>query len=387
MIEKIAIAGYRSIRSLVIPLAPLNVITGANGSGKSNLYRALRLLVETAEGRLIQSLAREGGFDSVLWAGPESISQGMASGAVPVQGGPRKKPIALRLGFSAEPFSYSLDVGLPQPSGSMFGSDPEIKRECLWRGTDRRGANLCADRRRGALRCRSEKGAWRDVDLGMTSRTSMLAAYADPFAAPELIVMREKLRSWRFYDTFRTDAEAPARRPSVGTFTPVMSHDGTDLPAAFQTICEIGDHQGLAQAIDNAFPGSTVRAVSSSSGMQLALRQPGMLRELTTAELSDGTLRYLLLVAALLTPRPPELMVINEPENSLHPELIPALAQLIVKAAENSQVIVVSHHPQLVEQLEDDEICIAIQLEKQVGETKLQGAGLLDQFGWKWPPR
>ncbi|MEM1068891.1 MAG: AAA family ATPase [Planctomycetota bacterium] len=384
MIEQLAIAGYRSIRSLVLPLGPLNVITGANGSGKSNLYRALRLLVETADGRLIQSLAREGGFDSVLWAGPETISREMITGQIPVQGGPRKKPIALRLGIAADPFSYSLDVGLPQPSHSLFQRDPEIKRECLWRGSERQAAHLCADRKRDSLRCRSEKGKWRDVDLGMTERTSMLAAYADPYAAPELIVMREMLRSWRFYDTFRTDADAPARRPSIGTFTPIMSGDGSDLPAAFQTIREIGDADGLARAIDDAFPGSKVGVSHDGSGMQLVLQQPGMLRNLTTAELSDGTLRYFLLVAALLTPRPPELLVINEPENSLHPELIPALANLILKAAESSQVIIVSHNATLVEQ---DEICVPIHLEKQMGETVLEGGGLLDQYGWKWPSR
>ena len=80
-------------------------------------------------------------------------------------------------------------------------------------------------------------------------------------------------------------------------------------------------------------------------------------------------------------------MVINEPENSLHPELIPALANLILKAAESSQVIVVSHHPLLVERLEEDEICIPIHLTKQMGETIVEGAGLLEQYGWKWPPR
>lgn len=372
---------------MVLRLGTLNVVTGANGSGKSNLYRALRLLVDAAEGRLVHALAREGGFASALWAGPEVISREMREGLVPVQGGKRSKPIALRLGFTADPFSYSLDVGLPQPSESMFASDPEIKRECLWRGVGMQSKTLCVDRRGSSLRVRGERGKWNEVDLDMAARNSMFAAYADPYAAPELIVMREIFRSWRFYDTFRTDAEAPARRPSIGTFTPVMSGDGSDLPAAFQTIREIGDASGLAESIDDAFPGSTVEVALSSAGMQLVLRQPGMLRNLSTAELSDGTLRYLLLVAALLTPRPPDLMVINEPENSLHPELIPALARLILKASENSQVIVVSHHRLLVDQLEEDESCTPIRLRKQMGETVVEGAGLLEQYGWKWPAR
>lgn len=121
--------------------------------------------------------------------------------------------------------------------------------------------------------------------------------------------------------------------------------------------------------------------------MKLSLEQPGMLRELTAAELSDGTLRFLLFVAALLTPRPPELMVLNEPENSLHPDLIPALSRLITLAAENSQMIVVSHNAALVDQLEAEEICVPIRLEKESGETVLQNSDLLSQYGWKWPSR
>lgn len=199
--------------------------------------------------------------------------------------------------------------------------------------------------------------------------------------------MRESLRSWRFYDTFRTDVGAAARRPSVGTFTPIMSGDGSDLPAALQTIREIGDREGLYRAIDDAFPGSKIQIFGTDAGMQMSLEQPGMLRDLTAAELSDGTLRYLLLVAALLTPRPPELMVLNEPENSLHPDLIPALARLITRAAESSQVIVVSHNQLLVDELELNEICLPIRLEKRLGETIVQNATLLDQRGWKWPPR
>ena len=73
MITRIAVAGYRSLRDVRIALGALNVITGANGSGKSSLYRALRLLADIAQGRIIQSLAAEGGLNSTLWAGPEGV--------------------------------------------------------------------------------------------------------------------------------------------------------------------------------------------------------------------------------------------------------------------------------------------------------------------------
>ena len=243
--------------------------------------------------------------------------------------------------------------------------------------------SLCADRKVTTLRCRGESGKWQDVDVPLSRHGSMLSEYSDPFHAPELIVIRELICSWRFYDTFRVDIDSPARRPSIATFTPVMAGDGRDLAAALQTICEIGDSGGLGEAI----PGCRIKVERIDLQMEVYFEQPGMKRDLSARELSDGTLRFLLLIAALLTPRPPAMFVLNEPENSLHPDLMHALAKLIQLAAENSQVIVVSHNAELVKLLEVDENCVPIRLEKVEGETKLQNGDLLSQFGWKWPAR
>jgi len=117
----------------------------------------------------------------------------------------------------------------------------------------------------------------------------------------------------------------------------------------------------------------------------LLWQQHGLLRPLSGAELSDGTLRYLLLVAAILTPRPPPLMVLNEPETSLHPDLLPALAKLIIKASENMQIWVVSHAKRLIAGLEKLETCESVHLEKQLGQTIVQGQGMLDVPAWYWP--
>ena len=86
MIETLAISGYRSLRDLVLPLGRLNLVTGANGSGKSSLYRALRLLADTAQGGVIASLAREGGLDSTLWAGVDEPTRGMRKGTTRIAG-------------------------------------------------------------------------------------------------------------------------------------------------------------------------------------------------------------------------------------------------------------------------------------------------------------
>ena len=92
---------------------------------------------------------------------------------------------------------------------------------------------------------------------------SMLSEFADPQRAPEVLGMRERIRSWRFYDYFRTDAAAPARRSQVATRTPVLANDGADLGAALQTIREIGNAGALDAAVDLAFPGSQVSCTSA----------------------------------------------------------------------------------------------------------------------------
>jgi predicted ATPase len=384
MLNTLAIAGYRSLRDVAISLDRLNLVTGPNGSGKSNLYRAVRLIADIAQGRVITSLAREGGLQSTLWAGPERFSRAMQRGDQPVQGGMRRQPVSLRLGFSGDEFSYAIDLGLPPPPVGAFGHDPDIKRECLWNGRTLRPSAILVDRRGGLVKSR-DGANWTIVTTQLARFDSMMTHCADPRHTPELLMLREEMRGWRFYDHFRTDAGAPARLPQVGTYTPVLGHDGADLAAALQTIREIGDGSALTRAVDDAFPGGRVDVVHDNGRFEVEMQQHGLLRPLKAAELSDGTLRYLLWIAALLTPRPPGLLVLNEPETSLHPDLLPALGRLIAAAADRSQVIVVSHAPPLVDALQTLPECRSIALEKALGATSVAGAER--EVSWQWPAR
>jgi predicted ATPase len=386
-LQVLAVSGYRSIRSVVVPLGELTLVTGANGSGKSNLYRALRLLAEAAQGGIVGTLAREGGLDSTLWAGPEQVSRRMKSGEVPVAGGGRSGPIALRLGFQSDEIGYAIDLGLPTPAETAFGRDPEVKRECVWAAPALRPASLLVDRRGPSVRIRRADGEWDIIGKHVPGFESMLSVMADPERAPELLRLREEVRSWRFYDHFRADADSPARQSQLGTRTPVLSHDGRDLAAALQTIIEIGDPKALERAVEDAFPGAKVGIEHEGGRFSIMFTQHGLLRTLSAAELSDGTLRYLLWIAALLTPRPPALMILNEPETSLHPDLLPALARLISEAAKHTQVWVVSHASRLIAALQQDPRCSTVNLVKELGETTVEGQGLLDAPSWRWPER
>jgi predicted ATPase len=390
VLQTLAVEGYRSLRRLVVPLGRLTVVTGANGAGKSSLYRVLRLLSATAHGGAVRALAAEGGLASVLWAGPEVFGEGVRRGRHPVTGTVRTRPVALRIGLGSDDLGYAIDFGLPRPDETtMFDRDPEIKLEVVWAGPVLRPSGVLSRRAGSAVLTRDGR-SWADTGRRLERQDSLLAEVADAVTAPEVLAVRNRVRSWRFYDSFRTDPDAPARGARMGTYTPVMADDGGDLASALQTLREIGPDGELDDAIDRAFPGSRLEIVDSGGLFRLGLRQPGLLRTLDAAELSDGTLRFLLWAAALLTPRPPELFVLNEPETSLHPDLLAPLADMVGRAAARTQLVVVTHSAPLrtlLAEAVDDEDRRDVRLVKENGETVIDGQGALDRPPWHWPQR
>ncbi len=251
----------------------------------------------------------------------------------------------------------------------------------MWSGSTLNRSTLFAERRGPSVRLRrQDNGEWRTSLTSLSSFDSMVTHCADPGDGLELLLMRERMRNWRFYDNLRTDMDAPARQMQVPTWTPVLAGDGGDLAAAVATIQAIGDGAAFAAAVEDAFPGAQVRV----DDFRLGMRQHGLLRPLSVSELSEGTLRYLLLIAALLSPRPPELMILNEPESSLHPSLLGALARLLLKAAEHCQIVLVSHSERLIAGLRQDDRVNAFELEKDFGETIIRGG---PAPRWAWPAR
>ncbi|QVI18818.1 AAA family ATPase [Nocardia tengchongensis] len=277
---------------------------------------------------------------------------------------------------------------VPIPGQSMFNADPEIKCEAAWAGPVLRPSTVLAQRSGPVVQLRGEGDGWGLVPHTLKPYDSMLSELADPQRAPDLLLLRERIRSWRFYDHLRTDATAPARAPQVGTRTMALAHDGADVAAALRTIVEIGDAGALAQTVDHAFPGSRIEIVNRDGRFELLLHQPGLARPLAAPELSDGTLRYLLLAAALLSPRPPQLLVLNEPETSLHPELLAPLGRLVARASEDTQIVVVSHSDELIGVIDEyaDEPNM-IELVKQDGATTVMGQRIMDEPLWYWPDR
>lgn len=307
---------------------------------------------------------------SALWAGAASIR------------GKANEARRLSIGFADDALAYELRLGLPPPGNGAFGLDPEVKEETI-RTLGRPRVNLL-ERRNVSAMLRDYDG--HPVTFGATIdiNESVLSQLAEPHRYPVLSTIRERLRRWRFYHQIRTDADSPVRQVQIGTRTPVLAHDGHDLAPALQTIIENGDDASLADAVDEAFDGAKLHIASEDARFRIALETPGVFRPLDAAELSDGTLRYLALLAALHTPRPPELLVLNEPETSLHPRVLVPLARQIVAAAARSQVIVVSHAAALVDAISKSRDATRIELVKHAGETAVAGRRPVDEPPWKW---
>ncbi len=367
-IKELYIAGYRSIRALRLPLTSLNVVTGPNGSGKSNLYHSVFLLAKAASGGFARAIAEEGGMSSVFWAGKRSPRSRTSA---------RSKPVRVILGVKTDPFSYQLSCGLPPHSPddpTAFKLDPEVKEERVWLDD--------AQSKPVTFFERSSSGAWlRDASGRRTSYSGELFAsegiltqLSEPHLYPELYALRMEMTQWRFYHHFSTDKNALLRTPQIGVRTPVLSHDGTDLAAALQTILEIGDRQALLNEIERAFNGASLIVESLKGRFSLLLRVPGLVRPLDATELSDGTLRYLCLLAALTSPRPPSLLALNEPETSLHPDLLEGLAQMIARASKYSQLWITTHSPRLAKLIERYSGESSIELELVGGETRVSAS-------------
>lgn len=286
--------------------------------------------------------AAEGGLVSAMWAGPRA-------GRIPQR---------MNIGFRSDDLSFELSCGYPQPHDSLFCFDAQNKEEDIWFVDRKRPSTTLLERRGGMTQVRDARGRLGQYPLILSENESVLSQVRDPRQFPELFSVREEVRGWRYYHQFRTDAGAPISGAQVSVRTPVLSHDGSDLAAALQTILEIGDRARFAGAVAEALPGQHLRILSGAPRsasltprlieLCVALSTRGCRRTLLARDLSDGTLKFLCLVAALLSPRPTGLIALNEPESSLYPRLLAPLARLIVAASERSQVWVTTHSRWLV---------------------------------------
>jgi predicted ATPase len=373
-LSSIDIQGYRSVQRLHFPVDQLSVFVGENGVGKTNLYKALGLLRAAADGTATHVIAEEGGVESVLWAGTRK----------------RGKPVRLilkarfdEMAFAHEggvPQSYELEIGLPKPLQAAFSIEPLIKEERLTVHLGGRDV-VMMERTGPAVTLRNEEGKREVHNNAVLPSETALAAFRDAARYPELEAMRRELLDWRLYHDFRTDAASPIRQPCHAITTPTLSTDGADLAAVLSTLSVIRqDTVDLDAAIDDAFPGASLSAGDDGSHCRFEMEYPDIPRPFGAHELSDGTLKYLCLLGALMGYRLSAFIAFNEPEASLHPKLIAPLARLIAAAAQHTQIWIVTHSDELADALEDETGKRPRRVIKKDGATGIEGLSLLGEF-------
>lgn len=373
----IHIAGYRSVRSIYFPVRQLSVLVGANGVGKTNLYRGLELIQSAATGTLALDIAREGGLGSVFWAGERKAHEAprlvLAASLEDIGGGPQE--YSLELGFAP---SYEVEIGFRTPTAAAFPLEAQIKQERL---TLRQGNRpvVLMERKQGSAWARDSQGRRVLADDNLLASETALSALR---GYPEIDAVRETMAAWRFFHGFRTDAASPIRQPGLAVTAPLLAANGANLSAVFATLRHIRqDSADLDRAIDDAFPGARLDVPMPEANSSFTLTFPDMpKRAFGAAELSDGTLQFLALMGALLSYRLPPLIALNEPESSLHPELLPALARVIAKAAQRTQVWVVTHSTLLSDAIAAETGILPREVIRKDGGTWLDGLSQIGVF-------
>ena len=364
-------SGYRSLQRIAYPMSRLDVFVGANGAGKSNLYRALELLRAAAANTIGRDLAGEG-LRQAMWAGARK------------GGGPPRIKLAVEL---SEPdrldpsYRYKIEIGYPAPISAAFGDEPEVKAETLQYLAGRRPATLMS-RDGPSVMVRDASGRPVQIDIDLLPSETVLGRLEDPAGYPTLDQVRRTLLAWRFYHDLRTDAESPLRRACVAVATPDLASDGRDLAAVFATLAHIRqDTQDLDGAIANAFPGAELVVPTPGPTASFGLRFADFPnRVFEASELSDGTLRFLGLAGALMAYRLPPFIALNEPEASLHPDLMEPLGRMIVQAAARTQVWLVTHSERLAQVIEASGAGAVRTVLKTNGATTVEGLTMLGTF-------
>jgi len=363
-LTEFSIRNYRSVKAAWLKLDRLTVIVGPNGSGKSNLYRAIYLLASTASGRLARNVSEEGGMSSVLWSGKyNETDRRRIDLSVKTEG--------LQYDLSFAPLSKSLGGGNESP----FRNDLEILKEEIHISKGQSKTRILR-RSKAEIQMLDSKGVKVDYTMRVPANESILFGIREPHRFPQLSGLRQEFLNWRFYHHFRTDRDSPLRRPQLAILTPRMAHDGSDFVSAIATILQHGDKNGFLLGLDDAFPQSNIEVSESTSGLRIRMESPDLRRAFDTRELSDGTLQYLCLLAALYSVDPPSVLVINEPETSLHPDLFEPLARLLVDASNRSQIWITTHSRDLADYIVELSGYSPIELEKVEGETKLVGVSM-----------
>jgi len=347
-IERLEIKGFRSLRDVVWEPGRLNVLIGPNASGKSNLLDACFLLQDAVRGNLDQGIVRRGGITPLLWDQRErSLSWHVTIG----------NPDRAIL-------EYGLGLERLGPTGEF-----RVQHERLHTG----GATYLRRTPSGAEIFSIDH---RDIkwEEPLHQNQTLLSMISNPLVSPVALSFEKQIESWSVYYDLSVDE---VRQASVARIEKrIVVPDGRNLTAVlhtlytgnreFRRVVDAAMHAAFGEDYDELlFPPAADQRV------QLRLRWSSLSSEQSAADLSDGTLRFLILIAILADPDPGALIAIDEPETGLHPRMFSILAELAQDAAERTQVVFTTHSPQFLDAFTGEPPTTTV-TERVDGETRLK---------------
>ena len=343
-IRKVKIEGFRSLRDVTWEPGKLNVVIGPNGSGKSNLLRALALLQKSATGNLSEEVLRLGGIAALLWDGQANeIAWTVATDPSDAANEPIRSPL-----------TYELRIRQLGTSSSYRVEREQLRDICVQGGPGALPPQSYIDRRSGEAPKFDAGGQILELPPGnVTDEQTMLSMVVVP-SYPVWFSFKNMLAGWSIYHDIHVDQQAALRQAAVARMERRVAADGQNLIPVLHTLYTGSrDFKKLVDdAMRVAFNNDYEELVfppAADQRVQLRVRWRSLKTEQSAADLSDGTLRFLLLLAILGNPSPGALISIDEPEIGLHPGMLPIVAELAVEASERTQVILTTHSPQLLD--------------------------------------
>lgn len=359
-IKRIKISGYRKLYDLDFAIRPLNVLIGANGVGKTTLLDALLLLSASASGALSKALSDQGGTANLLTRGKAeeiSFSINMVDRGHP-------------------PISYDLSL---TPNGPGY----QISRETLSQDRGKPAPFYYINSQLGEASYYDikEKNLVRPGWEFNRTETSLSQV---PKMFPEPEEFRRILGSMAKYHVLDVGQRAPVKLPQQMRPADQPGADGEDLVSFLYSLRESdrNRYEAIEDTLRVAFPGFESLSFPPVAAGMLAMtwndshyRKPFYMHEL-----SEGTLRFLWLVSLLQSPSLPTITMIDEPEVSLHPELLSILADLMREASRRTKLVVATHSDRFISFLKPEEVVVMDSDEE--GFTTATWADTLDLDEW-----
>lgn len=337
-----------------VPLSSLNVVIGPNGSGKSNLIEAIEL-IRSSPKDLLTPIRDGGGVGDWLWKGAGSKPTASIDA---VFRNPRG-PDALRYVLSFTDVGQRFEI-----------VDERIEYEHADEGHDKPYIFYAFQNGNPVLNVRGDRRRLQYEDIDVTS--SILSQRKDPDQYPELTYLGTRFSQIRLYRDWAFGRYTSPRLPQKADLpNDQLAADGSNLGLVLNRLRrEPSVKKQLLSMLQDLYEGIDDFDVIIEGGtVQVFFHEGNMVVPAT--RLSDGTLRYLCLLAILCQTKPPPLLCIEEPELGLHPDILPMVARLLVSASERTQLIVTTHSDVLVDALTDQPEAVII-AEKSREGTRLE---------------